>query len=351
MNTVKTIFVAVAVVIGSHQAPVAAGTPEPANTGWVFYIDNDLLVPGGRDRDYTGGFSLTRSGASLRDNAISIEPMRARLDNALGVNAVYSGISNFRHSQEIGITTFTPQNLEDTDAQVGDRPYASLVHMSQSRAAIDEKREVAYLSTLTIGLLGLDLVGNLQSGLHKVLGSTRPEGWHNQISDGGEPTFRYSLARTGRVWKKFFGAMRGESVTAMRVSAGYLTQMTLGVATRFGEIRSPWWSYNPQLADYAEKTVPVAAVNGRNEQYLWAGFSAHVRAYNVFLQGQFRDSNVTFSAGELRPVVAEAWLGYTFACEGGWRYSYVVRAMSSEIREGPGDRSFVWGGLTISQAF
>ncbi|QGX40902.1 lipid A deacylase LpxR family protein [Permianibacter aggregans] len=328
-----------------------AADPEPAETGWAFYIDNDLLTPGHRDRDYTGGFSLTRSGRDVADGFASLEPVRASIDRLFGVQGLYQDNGLTRHSQEVGITTFTPADLDDLNAQQGDRPYASLLYFSQSTAHIDPHREVAYLSTLTVGLLGLELIGELQTDLHKAFGATEPQGWDNQISNGGEPTFRYSVARTARNWSGSFAGFEGESTTALRASAGYLTQLTFGMATRVGEIHSPWWSYNPQLADYAEKTVPVAAAEGGAEQYFWAGFSVHWRLYNAFLQGQFRDSAVTFSANELEPLVAEAWLGYTLASENGWRFSYVLRAMSSEIKNGPGDRSLIWGGLTISQAF
>ena len=328
-----------------------AAKAEPENTGWAFYMDNDLFVPGHRDRDYTGGFSLTRSGSAMRDNALSMEPVRAWVHTLVGADHFYRDMVSTRHSQEFGITTFTPADLTSVSAQQGDRPYANLVYMSQSRAQIDHQTDTAYLSTLTVGVLGLDVIGDLQIDLHKSLGSTEPKGWENQISAGGEPTFRYSIARTQRIAQSEFAGGTSETSMALRASVGYLTQLTFGVATRFGEIQSPWWSYNPQLADYAEKTVPVAAIEGSNEQYFWAGFSLHLRAYNAFLQGQFRDSAVTFSASELEPVVGEAWVGYTIACKTGWRYSYVVRAMSSEIKEGPGDRSVMWGGLTISQAF
>lgn len=333
-------------------SPLSLATDaEPPETGWAFYLDNDLLTPGQRDQDYTGGFSLTRSGREVATGFASMEVLRAGADRLLGVTGLYRDSDLSRHSQELGITTFTPAELDDVSAQQGDRPYASLIYLSQSKAHIDPEREVAYLSTLTVGVLGLEVIGDLQSDLHKLLGATTPQGWEQQISQGGEPTFRYSLARTARTWSGTVAGQSGESTAALRASAGYLTQLTFGMATRVGEIHSPWWSYNPQLADYAEKTVPVAAAEGGAEHYFWAGFSLHWRLYNAFLQGQFRDSAVTFSATELEPLVAEAWLGYTLATENGWRFSYVLRAMSSEIKAGPGDRSLVWGGLTISQAF
>ena len=69
----------------------------------------------------------------------------------------------------------------------------------------------------------------------------------------------------------------------------------------------------------------------------------------MFLQGQFRDSTHTYSHDELRPLIAEAWAGYTFAFKSGYRVSYVLRGQSSEIKQGDGDRNIIWGGLVISK--
>ncbi|NQD38484.1 lipid A deacylase LpxR family protein [Permianibacter sp. IMCC34836] len=325
---------------------------EPDNTGWAIYIDNDVLSPGSSDRDYTGGFSVTLSGKSAQNALLSVDDWRAGLDRFSGLADVYSDAAFSRHSLEMGVTVFTPQELSNRALQVGDRPYASLLYLANTAINVVPEREVAYLSTLTIGVLGAHAVANLQQGLHEVLGSEEPVGWDNQISDGGELTFRYSVARADRSWAGTIGGTAGELTTTMRASVGYLTEASIGFATRFGDIRTPWWSYNPQIADYAEKSVPIAASEGSGpEQYVWAGVNIRARAYNAFLQGQFRDSDVTFSHNELRPFVFEAWLGYTFATAHGWRYSYLLRGQSAEIEDGPADRSVLWGGLIISQSF
>jgi hypothetical protein len=208
-------------------------------------------------------------------------------------------------------------------------------------------RDVSYISTFTVGVLGAPVVGNAQSALHGAIGSEEPVGWDKQISDGGELTARYSIARVNRAW----AGARGEATTTWYASAGYLTELTYGVAARLGEFRTPWWSYNPQITQYAEKSVPVVASEGGGaERYLWGGFAVKARAYNAFLQGQFRNSEVTFSRDELRPVILEGWLGYTVAASRGWRVSYVLRVQSAEVRGGPADRAQTWGGIVLSFA-
>ena len=75
------------------------------------------------------------------------------------------------------------------------------------------------------------------------------------------------------------------------------------------------------------------------------------RAYNAFLQGQFRDSDVSYDSDEINHGIVEAWAGYTHSFNDGYRLSYTIRGHSSEIKSGAGDRSVLWGGLTLVKNF
>lgn len=326
--------------------------PEPESTGSALYFDNDLLAPHSHDRDYTGGLSLTLSGHSVTEDLISVEGARSWLDEHSGFAGRFRDAAITRHSQEFGLTVFTPQQLSDETAQRGDRPYASLLYVSNTAVNVVPDREVAYLSTFTLGLLAAPGVADIQQGIHRASGSEQPKGWDKQISDGGELTARYSAARASRVWNGQLANSRAEVTSTVRASVGYLTEASIGFAARVGDSYTPWWSYNPQLTDYAEKSVPITAAEGNHaEHYFWAGINFRARFYNAFLQGQFRDSEVNFSHDELRPLVVEAWAGYTWAFANGWRYSYQLRSLSSEIKHGPGDRNLIWGGMVVSQSY
>lgn len=336
-------------------APCAAAAPpareEPYDSGWAFYTDNDAFAPRGTDRDYTGGFSLTLGGGRARDGWWSLDGWRAAGDRLSGLDRLYADREFSRHSIEVGLTVFNPGELGDPAKQAGDRPYANLIYLANTAAEVVPGRDTAYLSTFTLGVLGAPFIGKWQSSLHRAIGVTEPRGWDRQISNGGEPTLRYAFARLKRVWHGTLGGSGSEVTTTWRGSVGYLTDASFGVATRIGEIRTPWWSYNPQITEYAEKSLPVvASEGGGRERYLWAGFNLRARAYNAFLQGQFRHSDVTFSADQLRPVTLEAWIGYTLAFRSGWRLSYVLNVQSSEIRGGPADRAERWGGIVVGYA-
>lgn len=319
---------------------------EPHDSGWAFSIDNDALASRS-DQDYTGGFSFTLAGRRTRDAWWSVDPLRRASDRVLGLDSLYAGSQISRHSAEVGVTIFTPSSLSDVDKQVGDRPYASLIYLANTGVNVQPERDLAYISTFTVGVLGAPIIGNAQAALHRTLGSEEPVGWEKQVSDGGELTARYSFARVNRAW----ATENSEATTTWHASVGYLTELTYGVAARFGQFRTPWWSYNPQITQYAEKSVPVVASEGGGaERYVWGGFAVKARAYNAFLQGQFRHSDVTFSRDELRPVILEGWLGYTVAAARGWRVSYMLRVQGSEVRDGPADRAQTWGGVVLSFA-
>lgn len=119
---------------------------------------------------------------------------------------------------------------------------------------------------------------------------------------------------------------------------------------RTGRIHSPWSSFNPELTSYGEKSSYSSNAKSVNEHYFWAGVAVKARAYNAFLQGQFRDSAVTYEHRQLNPLLVEAWAGYTFAFKQGYRISYVLRGHSSEIEGGAGDRNLLWGGIIIARS-
>ena len=90
---------------------------------------------------------------------------------------------------------------------------------------------------------------------------------------------------------------------------GYLTEASYAVSTRFGAINSPWWTFAPERVDYLAQPTPLApaSADGSGEFYVWAGAKLRLRAYNAFLQGQFRDSVHTLSSSDVNHVIGEAW--------------------------------------------
>jgi hypothetical protein len=338
----------VATLVDDEKQPLLHLHDQPTKptSSWAFAFDNDLLVPGHRDQDYTYGLNFTQTGESARAASFSLNKSLVAIDNLIGFN--HSSLSTQEtFSREIGAFGFTPEDITVSEANPNDRPYASLVYLSSSREQVDLVDNIAWKSTLTIGALGLNLVGELQNVAHQGTNGKTAQGWNNQISDGGELTGRYVIAR-----QKYFDSFSEnvEVKSTVQASVGYLTEASWSLSMRTGRIHSPWSSFNPELASYGEKSSYSSNAKSVSERYFWAGVAVKARAYNAFLQGQFRDSAVTYEHHQLNPVLVEAWAGYTFAFKQGYRISYVLRGHSSEIEEGAGDRNLLWGGIIIARS-
>lgn len=316
---------------------------------WTLYVDNDLFSINSSDRDYTGGLSLNLSGENLDKSPLSLAPAVQTIDRAIGLDRLYRNADYYLSNIELGLTVFTPGDIQSAQAQYNDRPYASLIYLSSTQEQILADQHTAWVSTLTIGALGLNAISGLQNSIHKATGSETPRGWDNQISRGGEPTLRYSF---GRQKHMVFRSPNVSLSNSMRASVGYISEISYGVSLRLGRIRSPWWSFNPNQNQYAEKSKaedPYA--RHKDELFFWTGFNAKARLYNALLQGQFKSSPVHYHANQLRPILLEAWLGVTKEFRNGLRLSYVYRTQTSEVKGGLADRMQRWGGLAISLPF
>ncbi len=324
---------------------------DTAQRRWSVHVDDDLFSFAARDRDYTGGVTFGLTGDLAHDHPLSLDGALERVDRATRFASWRGDAALEGEAFEIGLLLFTPQNLAAAQPLHDDRPYANLLYAASSNVALDETRGTAFQSTLALGVLGLDVAEALQRAVHSVFGSTQPRGYAHQISDGGEPTFMYSVSRYRLLAQ---GTYRGHPY-ALRfgagASVGYLTEANLEITVRSD---APWWSTSAAWADYAGHPAigaPTPAAHGRPRFELEAGAKVHVRAYNAFLEGQFRHSDVVYSAHELQPVLVDLWIGATMVFPKGFSVSYTIRHETEEIERGRGARSFAWGSIGISRSF
>lgn len=326
---------------------------EEYSTGWKLQFDNDLLVLGSdRDQDYTGGFNFTTSGRRAREAWWSLNPLLERVDRLVGENYQPNGDNYVMHSAQVGLSVFSPSDIGEDRAIYDDRPFANLVYLANSRRLVTSASKPVYQSTLTVGILGSQFGASIQNTIHRAVGSEQPEGWDHQISDGGELTAQYALSRQSLLSSNFQKAdTEYELKYDIGASVGYITELSTALSYRWGRINTPWWSFTPEGSNYASLPSPVIGGTVRKntkELFFLSGVKFRARAYNAFLQGQFRDSEVTFDASELNPFIAEAWVGVgTQFSE--FRVSYILRTQTKEIKEGVGERNPIWGSLIISR--
>lgn len=345
MATIRQVRIATWALLAMAFVSVGAEARDDFEyTGVRVQLDNDLFAGRDQDRDYTGGFAVSISGSAARDGFLSLDPLLARLDSLSG-----SEHSEVHYARQVGLMAFTPQDIVSKEALQNDRPYASLLFASNGRVRVEPDNRTAWSSSLTVGVLGLSLTDRLQSVIHDVVGSEEPAGYSNQISAGGEPTARYTLARHSLWIANPNGTV--DVKTTVQGSVGYLTETSAAISMRVGRFDSPWWSFTPELTDYIAAPTPSVSNKSRPEMYVFAGARLKARAYNAFLQGQFRDSAVTYSASELEPILAEAWIGVVTQLMNQTQVSYSLNYQTAEISHGPAARDALWGAVQLTHNF
>lgn len=346
--------------------------PEPRQVsgspfGLGVYFEQDGVLPWlgtwNEDRNYTMGLAFPMMGEWIHD---------AKLDALLRAADCVSGLGRAHRGQVdgagddaildyglvFGHTAFTPDRLNDPDVITDDRPYASLLFLSAMRTTVDPHARRVVRSEFTLGMLGLDIARRVQTDIHRrnrrnngpdAITPYDPLGWHHQISDGGEPTAKYTVslsrAATESLWH--------DTSWHTEASAGYYTNVAVGAQVRAGYLRSPFWALNSnpltvgnQRAD--GKSARDLDAERAKRKFELAGFAAgRLRAvgYNVLLQGQFRHSDFVMSSADIARVILEGEAGITAAvgpCTG----IATVARRSSEYRLGV-SRAHTYGGLHL----
>jgi hypothetical protein len=308
------------------------------------YFDQDLFVPYvNEDRDYTMGLAVEFFW-DKDDGIYPLDGLAGRVGRWMGMGGADDSVVT---SFIVGTVNFTPDNLSNPAPIMNDRPYASLIYLGNKRVRASKTSAVA--AEALVGVLGTDVAREVQLKLHGWWRSATdnnvpvdPQGWNNQISDGGELTARLRFSNS---------RLRAESAglwdvaTTWAVSLGYQTNVSLGVSGRLGRIGSAFWS------------IPFDPVNrgsflpslSENEWYVWAAYRARLVAYDALLQGQFRHSAVTISADQIERLLHEGAVGVT-AAFGPAQMTFSVNAKSAEFKQSS-RREHFWGSLNLIYHF
>lgn len=285
MNTIHRLdglMIIIMLAIGSWtQSALAEHRESSGKQVWALSVDNDFLAPlVSSDRDFTGGLALTSSNESGAKPWRLFDALLERIDRAAARDTIAepAAIASF----ELGAYGFTPDATREPYIVADDRPYASLIYASASHMYLLANGD-SISTALTFGILGTGLVGSVQNALHRWVDVERVQGWHNQISDGGELTARYQIAYH-QYWSSEHSHARYKA-TAFS-SVGYVTEAGVALSTRRGLISSPDHRFNPELISYGERVNDTAAMSHQGkERYFWGGIAIKARLYNAFLQG------------------------------------------------------------------
>ena len=328
-------------------------------TSGSFYMENDLFVRGAvdEDRNYTGGFGFQFNGSFVHVAHLDA-PLRG-LDLLTRASKRHDEWKGRRYyTLLIFGTAFTPDDLRARHPIPGDRPYASLVGVSVRRMSVNpESLDEAWSSELAVAELGTPVARNAQTWIHRRLRARSglstpydPQGWHNQISDGGEPTALYRVGYERRL----LGAVSDDNSRkhfqlsgGLAASAGYYTNVNALTNVRVGWFTTNFWAFTPSAMSVGNQVAGGTEKRSTWELFLFGGARPKLNFYNALLQGQFTDSVYTVG---IKPATLEWDLGVA-AYIPLLRTQLSWNALTGRTPEFKGStRSHNWGSIVLTYA-
>jgi len=92
-------------------------------SSWSIAFDNDILVPGSRDQDYTYGINFTYAGKPAENQWASLHDSLDWINLKLDLEG-FAGSGIAASKIEYGMFGFTPEDISLASANPDDRPYA-----------------------------------------------------------------------------------------------------------------------------------------------------------------------------------------------------------------------------------
>jgi len=364
-------------------SPLRSPLPAPCTTlrlerGSAFYLDEDNFQFAPRtDENYTLGTGFTWEGDE--HDAQDAHPLLDAPLDGIESGARWAALRLFgihprgmprpaHYARTLFATAFTPQHIERSDIQYGDRPYAFLIGWTVRRTPdasyAGRDRLAFWRSEATIGTIGSPVGEVVQRSIHAALrtldGSDQPvdpAGWGHQILDSryGVPTARYDLSRVD--YRRWGVAPGTELLTDAGAELGYYTDAHTSLSVAFGWSAAPLWSFDMHMAHPGVVAAPgIEALRG-HEAFVFASLEGFAYAYNALLQG-YGDwwSDYRFSRRDIETFTYELRQGIVL---GDWRVDassgrrrqlrFVLEPYAFRSREFKGAlaHGHAWGGVRV----
>lgn len=302
---------------------------------FTFKIENDAF-PSGDDDHYTNG---VEGAWTFKTDPEHWTRVMARAVPSWQPENL-SGYVTYR----IGHQMFTPEDIEQDELQIDDRPYAGLIFGGVTLYA--EEQSVGHRSTSTL-TLDLGLVGpatggeRLQRGVHEIIDSPIPRGWSHQLNN--EPFANLGYAK--RWWhQRQLGGMELEFGPSYGGAVGNLyTYLSAGAGLR--------WGHNvPQILNHASigppsSGAPLFLATGDFSWVAYGNIEGRYMAHNMLLDGNtFRDSHSV----DRKHLVADVQVGLAFLWDR-WQLTIANVWQSREFQEQSNHGRF--GAISISTQY
>lgn len=340
MHSKLLITVIVFLVINFIQ-PVSYATEIDRGIG--MYVDQDLFVPfTNEDRDYTMGVAFEFFWGKDK----GLYPFDNLVRQAAELLGIKDSDKNVIYSFMLGTLAYTPDDLSDTQPIYNDRPYSSLIYLSNKRVRASDKDALA--AEILFGVIGTNFSRDAQSKFHSIyrdiagtVDPVEPRGWGHQISNGGELTARLRLSNS-RLQLVSPGIW--DMATTLGLSLGFQTNMSASVALRLGDIKSHFWSipFDPVSRGNFLPDTP------KKEWYFWTALRSHLIGYDALLQGQFKHSDVKYTGDEIERWVHDGAIGLTFGL-GESQLTLSANLKTPDLKIST--RNQVWGSINFLYYF
>ncbi len=331
---------AIAVATGGWQREASADeavTPEPEAASehrWSasLRLENDVFA--NRDRFYSNGVSVSM----IRRGESWLDPFADRLPWGHGRRTV---------GYELGQIMVTPEDITRAIPDPDDRPYSGILYLALS-LHIDRQNAYHGLKLIS-GVVGSwSLAEETQTAVHRLVGSSLPQGWDAQLHN--EPVLnlvyehrrKYRLSRQAHRW----------AVEALPV-AGFMLGNVLTEAHAGGQVRLGFNVPDDFGTTLMRGMVHLPPPRGNPEQqsksslglFVYGGVAGNLVARNITLDGNtFEDS----ARVDKKPFVPAAEVGMAM---GSRRFlaSFAFVFWGREFRRQRGRSGF--GALTLNYFF
>lgn len=276
--------------------------------------ENDFFS--GSDRDYTQGINLEIVSPGLKNFFLS-------------KTLWYPRRTSTRFGISLETESYTPNLIDKTEIQYGDRPYASDIMLRSFVIATNKVNGERFSSQLSIGVIGPWAGGKeMQTEIHKRIAYKRPLGWHNQIKN--DLIVNYQLNYEKRIVHVANNFLLNGSGTA---KAGTLqTKAGVGLNLMGGAFHSPF-------------SLPNIDKRKKIKFYFYDQALINVVGYDATLQGGLfnRSSVYTVPSAQLRRIVFQNRYGIVLL----WRRLWAEYFQTFQTREYDSGIEHKSGGIQI----
>ncbi len=274
--------------------------------------DNDIFRF--TDRFYSQGIGIDVYSSRLVKN-----PLNSILVRLKGSDRNSYGIEFRTHG-------CTPTSITADSILYGDRPYAAAFSLGVVRTSQQKERKLRLTSQFELGMIGPVALGEqIQTGIHRIVGSDIPQGWKFQI--GNAPIVNYTLRIEKAPMFKLPKFLNADVYSQAKLGT-FQSNLSGGFEFSLGRLNTSY-----------------STLNHRFSFYLFSQSSATLVGYDASLMGGVVNRGGYYlSYSEIHPVVLRQSLGFVIGIPH-FSFAFHFAYITKEIK---GSLPHSWGGVRLT---